>query len=341
MTEEAVLLHKQGALAEIRLNRPKALNALSLDMIRDMRTKLQDAFADPAIKSIWLGTTNERSFCAGGDVKALVENLIPVESEDERRRIGEIYFNEEYQLDLLIETSPKPIVVYGQGLIYGGGWGLFAGANLRLASANAQLCMPETQIGFFADVGAAAYLQKNDWKAGTFLALTGLAISADEALALDYLDGIIPPDYAETLKQQLIDGIDVTELAIDASPDASELITDWNNVLALLPDDATLSDWVSIIERESAPVFLRAVSSMATGSPWSTAFTWHYFQRCRALSRDVVLQGEAAVGSRFCLEPDFLEGVRSKLIDKSGEPTWRHTHVESVAIDELDRILNP
>ena len=339
MSDEFINFTKHGALAEICLNRPAALNALNLDMIRALKSYLAEAFADNTIKSIWLSTSSSRAFCAGGDVKGLVQQLSQIDSLEARSELGARYFTEEYELDLMIEQSVKPIVCYAPGLIFGGGWGLFAGANLRLVSEHSQLCMPEIQIGFFPDVGAASFLQKNNWKLGTLLALTGMAISAEEAMALDYADDIISDDYAQTLKRQLSQGIEVTELAIDSNLALEPLLAQWKSVQSLLPDDASLTDWVAIIHREPHALFKRAEASMATGSPWSAAFTWHYFRKMRTSDRRQVLLGESLISAKFCQEADFIGGVTSKLIAKNNQPQWRHPQLESVAIDEIKRVL--
>ncbi|MDX1344240.1 MAG: enoyl-CoA hydratase/isomerase family protein, partial [Reinekea sp.] len=176
MTTQTIKTSHTDSLLIIQLDRPAALNALNLDMLKQLKTILVDAFADDQVNSIWLESSTEKAFCAGGDVKALVQDIDQHALAIERSAIGKTYFSLEYGIDLLIEQSPKPIVAYAQGITFGGGWGLFAGANLRLAGPGARFSMPEIQIGFYPDVGAANFLQKTDWKIGTFVGLSGVVL---------------------------------------------------------------------------------------------------------------------------------------------------------------------
>ncbi len=342
MTTQTIKTSHTGSLLIIQLDRPAALNALNLDMLKQLKTILVDAFADDQVNSIWLESSTEKAFCAGGDVKALVQDIDQHALAIERSAIGKTYFSLEYGIDLLIEQSPKPIVVYAQGITFGGGWGLFAGANLRLAGPGARFSMPEIQIGFYPDVGAANFLQKTDWKIGTFVGLSGVVLSAKEAMALDYVDSLVTTDYADTLKQQLAEGIDVIELDIDsAEPGIDDIHDHWHEAMALLPDDAALNDWINIAEQhpEFEP-FMRAEQNWQTGSPWSVAFTWHYFQRLRHASRAKALELDTKVGAFFCTHDDFYEGVHAKLIDKNRSPNWLYPHVESVPLDDILKAID-
>lgn len=342
MTTQFLKTKTTGVLRIIQLDRPKALNALGLELMIELRNELTNAFADESIKTIWLESTQSKAFCAGGDVKALAIELDTVELGIEKTALGRKYFELEYGLDLLIEQSPKPIVVFAEGITFGGGWGLFAGGNVRLCTDSATFAMPENQIGFYPDVGAAFFLQRPDWKQGTFLGLGGFPITANEALALDYVDDVISVDYAEVLKAQLSEGIDAVELDIQTSnTQLADIRLQWRNALKLLPEDASLSDWVTIIEdhADEFECFQRAKQNWMTGSAWSLAVTWHYFRRMRDADRAAVLAQDLNIGANFCAEPEFYEGVHAKLIDKQRAPQWQYPHVESVPIDDIIRVL--
>jgi enoyl-CoA hydratase/carnithine racemase len=334
---------KVGSLFTIQLNRPSALNALGVDMLNELRVSLLDAFADSDIKTIWLESSFDKAFSAGGDVKALAIELDSVSLEIEKSAIAQKYFELEYGIDLLIENSPKPIVAFAQGIVFGGGWGLYAGANLRLCDASASFCMPENQIGFFPDVGAAEFLQKNNWRQGTFIAVSGIRLTALDAMALDYVDDIVPEDYAEILKIQLADGLHMSELDIESVPTKiNPIVNEWQAAIASLPEEGTLGDWINIIEQgASFQPFADASKNWLTASSWSLAFTWEYFRVHRDSNRQRVLESDTRVGARLCSHPEFYEGVHAKLIEKTGTPKWLYSHVESVPVTEINKIIGP
>ncbi|TCS41907.1 enoyl-CoA hydratase/isomerase family protein [Reinekea marinisedimentorum] len=337
--ESLVQVQKNGHLCTIQIDRPKALNALSYDLITQLKLALENAFEDSAIKHIWLESTSEKAFCAGGDVKALAIELQNTPQAD-RQEQAYTYFEHEFDLDLLIEQSPKPVVAFSQGFTFGGGWGLFAGANLKLCSQQASFAMPEVLIGYYPDVGAAAYLQADYWKAGTFVGMSSITLSATEAMALSYVDDIITEEYAQILKRQLMEGIDVTELDIESSAESvNETHKAWMSAMELLPDDASLTDWINVVEdNQQISPFSRAKKVWDAGSAWSVAFIWEYMKDMRGKSRDDILQIDKVAASNLACQPDFMEGIDAKLIDKSRAPEWQYPQVESVPLAEIQKI---
>jgi len=335
-------IEQNGSLRIIRLDRPKALNALSFDMLVALKESLIDALAEESVKTIWIESASPKAFCAGGDVKELVLKLESLSLPIEKNSLGKNYFSLEYSVDLLIEQSPKPIVAYSCGFTFGGGWGLYAGANLRLASEMASFSMPEVQIGFYPDVGAAQFLQHNDKKTGTFVAISGVTLTATEAMALDYVDDIITDDYAQTLKQLLADGLDIPDLDIESiTAPVDECYRQWMDALNKLPDQGTLTDWMAIIaDNPQIEPFARASQSWLTASSWSIAFSWQYFQLHQSSSRAAVLSADEKVGSYFCSLAEFTEGVSSKLINKGQTASWLYPHVESVPQQAINEALN-
>jgi len=338
---QQVKINKVGSLFAIQLDRPAVLNALSFEMLLELKTHLIHAFTDVDVKTIWLESTQQKAFCVGGDVKALALEIDSFALDIEKSTLGLKYFELEYGVDLLIENSPKPIVAFSQGMTFGGGWGLFAGANLRLCDANASFSMPENQIGFFPDVGAAAFLQKNQRKLGAFLGISGIRLSAYDAIALGFVDKIISSNYAQILKSQLSKGLNVSELDIECELENIDgIYAQWQEGIALLPEDSALIDWLSIVERNvNFEPFVKAKKCWLTASPWSIAFTWEYFRMHRDSSRQQVLEKDSQVGAYFCTHPEFYEGVHTKLIHKTGTPKWMYSHVESVPMDAINKAI--
>lgn len=338
--EPLVQTEQRGALAIVRLNRPRALNALNLPLIEALTEALQAVFADPAVVTVWLESTSEKAFCAGGDVKALAAALAEAEP-DEQRRLGHRYFAAEYRLDALIEHSPKPIVAYGRGLVMGGGWGLLAGADWRLVDASSRFAMPELQIGLFPDVGAAHYLQAPGWRAGTFVAISGVHLSMLDALALGYADAQVDAESVATLQAALAEGRRVGELPVPAPPDElADCRDQWQGALTAL-GEPNLAAWMEQIRASDFAPFQAAAVQWQTASALSIAHTWYHCKRLRNASRVEALQADLTVGSNACAEREFLEGVRALLIDKDKTPVWLYPSVESVPFSLIERFYRP
>ncbi len=334
-------IEQQGALRVISLHRPQALNALDLRLIQALDAALTDAFTDDAVASIWLQSTQARAFCAGGDVKALYQAAFN-QPADVQRAEALRYFAAEYQLDAKIEHSPKPIVTWGRGLVMGGGWGLFAGGNLKLVDADARFAMPELQIGLFPAVGAAHFLQKPDWRAGTLIGCSGIHLTADDVVALGYADLCADEVIVTGLKRWLAKGSNLADLKV-IEPDTDSVLRcreDWQTALDTLPEPS-LSDWMAQVTRSEFEPFKQAARQWESGSALSVALTWHHFRRLRGASRVEALNQDLMVGAHAVAEREFLEGVRALLVDKDKSPAWLYPSVISVPINLIDRFYRP
>jgi len=335
-----LIVEQHGAVRRLRMNRPAALNALNLDLIEALAAAIEEALDDDRVTTLWLESTSERSFCAGGDVKALAQVLRDA-SADEQRRTGHRYFLAEYRLDALIAHCPKPIVAWGQGLVMGGGWGLLAGADLRLVTVDARFAMPEIQIGLFPDVGAAHFLQQPDWRLGTFLGISGVHISGREAVALGYADAVMTPDTVEPLFNVLAEGQPLEEWQRpEPDADTQSLATAWNEALDSLPAPV-LADWIDHINQYDFKAFNEAAEQWQRGSALSMALTWHHFKRLRQASRVEALEMDLIVGAQACSEREFLEGVRALLIDKDKSPVWLYPNTTAVPFTMIERFYRP
>ncbi|MHA7879477.1 MAG: enoyl-CoA hydratase/isomerase family protein [Saccharospirillum sp.] len=344
MTENSdspvLISERQGALQILRLNRPRALNALNLELIQALRQSVEQALSDDAITAIWLESTESKAFCAGGDIKAVAAALAE-KNADEQRREGYRYFLAEYQLDALLANCPKPLVVWAPGLIMGGGWGLFAGANLRLVDVTSQLAMPELAIGLFPDVGAAHFLQQPDWRLGTFLGISGARVTAREAVALGYADALVEDtDKVIELKHHLATGGALADWAPTQLEGKADIQESWAAALDSLPEPR-LSDWMQHIQHHDFGPFVQAKAHWQTGSMLSVALTWHHFRKLRQVSRVEALEHDLIVGAHACSEREFAEGVRALLIDKDRNPQWLYPSVESVPFNLIERFYRP
>lgn len=339
-TSPVLICERRGALQLLRLNRPRALNALNLELIEALRSAVEQAIKDDSITTLWLESTEQKAFCAGGDIKAVAAALAN-KTPDQQRQEGYRYFLAEYQLDALLANCPKPLVVWAPGLIMGGGWGLFAGGHKRLLSPTSLMAMPELAIGLFPDVGAAHFLQHPDWRLGTLMGISGIRLGAPEAVALGYADALIENDATiEALKSQLADGQPLTDWQAPELKQQASIQNAWNTALDSLPE-ANLTDWMAHIRQQDFAPFQQAADHWKTGSMLSVALTWHHFRKLRHANRVDVLEQDLIVGAHACSEREFAEGVRALLIDKDKNPQWLYPTIESVPFNLIERFYRP
>src|SRR3954463_14006377 len=195
--EGDLIARREGAAGIIRLNRPKAINAVTLEMFRDI-DKALDAFeADPQVAVILLEGAGERGLCAGGDIRALWE------SSKVRGDLGKILWREEYILNARIKKFPKPYVAFMDGIVMGGGVGLSAHASHRVVTEKTKLAMPEVGLGFFPDVGGTWLLAHAPGEIGTYFGLTGTTMNGPDAIYAGFADAVVPSGKLPALREAL------------------------------------------------------------------------------------------------------------------------------------------
>uniref|UniRef100_UPI0025DC88D4 3-hydroxyisobutyryl-CoA hydrolase n=1 Tax=uncultured Aureimonas sp. TaxID=1604662 RepID=UPI0025DC88D4 len=210
--QETVVTGREGGAGVIRLNRPKALNALDLGMIRAMRRALDAFLDDPAVALVLLEGTGDRAFCAGGDIRAVVASGRAADG------VAESFWREEYELLSRLANARKPIVALADGIVMGGGAGLVMHLRHRVATERVRFAMPEVGIGFLPDVGATYVLPRLPKAFGRYLALTGEAVDAGDAVAAGLFDYCVPSNRLAELRRQL------TELTPGTSRDAVDAL---------------------------------------------------------------------------------------------------------------------
>lgn len=320
------------------LNSEKSLNALSLTMIRLLDAQLRAWAADPAIACVVLHGAGEKAFCAGGDVRSLYDAM--------RRHPASLpnpdnlpFFAEEYRLDHFIHHYPKPFLVWGSGIVMGGGLGLFAGASHRVVTETSRVAMPEITIGLFPDVGGSWFLPRVPGKAGLFLALTGASINGHDLLRAQLADHFLRAADRDALfaalssvewaGESLQDRQLLGELLDSYSAQASELLPaskleQHATLIETLCSGNTLAAVVGAITGYAGEdAWLRkAGAALKAGSPTTAALVWALFQRGSSLSLAEVFRLELGVALHCCANGDFEEGVRALLIDKDNAPHW-------------------
>ncbi|AOY88401.1 enoyl-CoA hydratase [Marinobacter salinus] len=339
-----------GALIAVaRLNTPKALNSLSLEMIRLLTPQLKRWAEDDLIRAVWLEAEGDKAFCAGGDIVALYRSM----TEPQGASVGEAFFSEEYELDYLIHTFPKPVVCWGHGIVMGGGMGIMEGASHRVVTEGSKLAMPEITIGLYPDVAAGWFLNKTPGRTGLFLGLTGARLNAADALFTGLADRFIKHELKagviESLKQRDWKGQDAHAMvssvlrqyeqqsadALPESPvrthfDEINRVTDADSLEAVVSQLRELSGgdgWVA-----------KATKSLAAASPTSLALVWKHLHGCVHDSLKEVLDKELVLSQKCLSKGEFAEGIRALLIDKDQQPRWRYAslaEMESAWIDDF------
>lgn len=345
-----VLFERKGPIAIATLNNPKALNALSLDMIKLLHPQLVAWQQDASVKAIWLQGAGDKAFCAGGDVVGLYHSINQT-APQQRNTQAEAFFEHEYRLDYLIHRFDKPIVCWGNGIVMGGGIGLMAGCSHRLVTPDSRLAMPEITIGLYPDVGGSRFLSRMPGDVGLFLGLTGASINATDAHYVGLADHVVASSSRDTLLQALHnlpwtdddrfnDGLVSRlmrshSLPLDAWPD--DVIRKHYDVINSLCDADDLPDVVERICRYPGDDawLQRAATTLAAGSPLSAWLVWLAQMKAQQLSLAEVFQMEWVLSMQCVYHADLKEGVRALLVDKDKSPRFTHASVKDVTETEL------
>lgn len=339
-----------------RLNMPKALNALSLEMIRRLLPKLQAWAEDEGIKAVWLESEGDKAFCAGGDIVALYRSMTEPRADTSKPGEGDVFFAAEYELDYLIHTYPKPVVCWGHGIVMGGGLGIMAGASHRVVTEGSKLAMPEVSIGLYPDVGAGWFLNRAPGRTGLFLGLTGTRMNAADALFVGLADRFIQherkADVIAALHDQpwqQTDGSAVVNRvlrqfeqqsaeAIPASPVRNHL----DDINRIMDADSLGQVVANLKEAAGGEGWLAKVTApVASASPTALAIVWRHLRTSRHDGLKTVFDKELTL-SRQCLKKgEFAEGIRALLIDKDQQPRWRYASLEELEPAWIDEFFRP
>jgi enoyl-CoA hydratase len=336
-----VIAEVRGSAGLVTLNRPKALNALSLDMIRALTAALLAWRDDPRIERVGVrGMGREGpfgTFCAGGDIRFFHQAVL---AGDPRL---EDFFTEEYRLDHLIHRYPKPCIALMDGVTMGGGMGLGQGAALRVVTEHSRLAMPETNIGLFPDVGGGWFLARCPGAAGEWLALTGQMIDGADALAVRLADAVLPSAELPRVWESLGDG-DAFEAVreslrdaprhgarTDAAWIAGQARNDIDRVFAL----PTMGDIIAALESDSSAWATDTAAMLRKRSPLMLHVTLEHLRRARHMTLAADLRMERdMVRQCFRLRPgaasETFEGIRALAVDKDHAPKWNPARIEDV-----------
>lgn len=325
MTAQATIdTSRDGRVGRILLNRPDALNALDLPMIRACTGILRTWRDDPHVHAVVVEGAGDRAFCAGGDIRALRDLLLAGD-----RAAVDRFFTEEYALNLMIATFPKPYVALIDGICMGGGIGLSVHAPYRVATERAAFAMPETAIGFFPDIGATYLLPRLPGELGTFLGLTGLRVTGADAVHAGLATHFVPRARLADLSSALArDGAGAMAAFSEKLP-AFSLAEHRVAIDATFRAD-TVGEIVASLEAEGGAWAGTALQALRRVSPAALHWTLRALRNGRDLTLSEALDAEFRLTRTTMAHPDFAEGVRAMIVDKDRKPAWRPARIEDV-----------
>lgn len=329
--------HVHGNVAEIVLDRPKALNALDSSMIRDMYAALTRWRDDDAITAVLVTSASERAFCAGGDIKSVRQSAL-----DRDHNAVHAFFETEYQLNALIANYPKPYVALIDGHAMGGGLGISVHGSVRVVTEKAALAMPETAIGFFPDIGASYFLPRLTGATGMYLGLTGARASAADAVFSGLATHFVPSDKLGALADDLRAASSAADVDAVLSRHTTEApASDLEDQLAEIDrvfGSGTITDMVARLtgDDEWTKQTREALTTLAPSSLWITA---ELVRRGADLSLRQCLDLELALGAEVTRNADFIEGVRAVLVDKDRNPSWNPPSIDDIDAEAIEALF--
>jgi enoyl-CoA hydratase len=340
MSDPEITCEKIGHCGVITLNRPKSLNALTLNMVRGMARALDQWESDCEVACVLIRASGDRAFCAGADIRALYELGCAGLYADQL-----VFWREEYALNRRIKLYPKPYVALIDGIVMGGGAGVSVHGSHRVAGDKFSFAMPEVGIGFFPDVGATYFLPRLVGKVGVYLALTGARLASGDAVAFGLASAYAPSVRHAALAERLINGEDVAAaIAAESAPPPSSALIGQRHFIDGCFKAATLPAILEEIDDAGyggSEFALATYATIRAKSPTSLAIALRQMQIGAKLDFDEAMRSEFRIVSRVAKGHDFYEGVRATIIDKDNRPLWNPAEIEMIKPQDIDPYFAP
>ena len=320
MTSE-IQFERTGNLGRIILDRPKALNALTLDQVHAMHPQLDEWAKDDGVAVVVIEGAGEKAFCAGGDIKLLYEACKSGDLD-----FAAAFYGDEYRLNRRIKTMPKPYVALIDGIVMGGGVGVSVHGKFRVATERTLFAMPETGIGFFPDVGGSYFLPHLPGHIGLYLGLSGARLGPADTLHVGVATHYVESDSLPALREALSEARDEVEveavLAGFASDPGPASLDAKRDLIDRCFGKDSLAQVLAALEAESDPWAAEALATIAKKSPHLVAVSFEMICRGRHLIFDDCMRMEFRLAMALAPAHDFIEGVRALLIDRDNRPQW-------------------
>ncbi|MCB9991314.1 MAG: enoyl-CoA hydratase/isomerase family protein [Rhodospirillales bacterium] len=335
-----LVVQQDGPVVQVTMNRPGALNALSLEMIRMFAAGLKSWEEDDSVKAVIITGAGDRAFCAGGDVKATYRTGMSYRRGDIDPSVITLFYGEEYLVNRQLFHFKKPLFAFMDGITMGGGFGIAGPCAYRIASEKTVFAMPETIIGFFPDVGCAHYLNQCPDGIGLYLGLTGNRLGAADMLACGLATHFVPSAGMYGCQERLIAALKNGSEAIEdvlmpchIVPDEKPLLDRHKDMIRQCFEGQDSVEAVIAALQESGDDWAAAqAEALLTRSPTSLKVTLEHLRRATDMDFDAITAQDYILAGHFMRGHDFYEGVRAQLIDKDRQPQW--------VPDSLDKVDN-
>ena len=333
---EEILFSRRGGLGRILLNRPKALNTLTLGMCEVLLTQLQAWKSDPEVKAVLISGAGEKAFCAGGDVVRLYEDHKAGGS------LAREFWRTEYRCNAAIKHFGKPYVALMDGFVMGGGVGVSVHGSHRVVTERTTFAMPETFIGLFPDVGGSYFLPRLPGATGMYLGLTGYRLKGPDCVALGIARALVPHDRLETLEAALSDADDVgAAITHFAEPAKDAPILRDRAAIDRHFNHGSIEAICGSLESDAGDWAAAQLVALRKYSPLALKITFRQIRNGANLSFDDCMRMEWRLASRFAQGHDFYEGVRALLVDKDNAPRWRPATLAAASEAEVESYFAP
>ncbi len=335
---DEVLFERRGRAGLITLNRPKALNALTLGMVDAMDAQLRAWRTDGAVELVLVRGAGERAFCAGGDIRALYDS----------GRAGTPYvidfYAREYRLNRLIKRYPKPYIALINGIVMGGGVGVSIHGSARVCGEGTMFAMPETGIGLFPDVGGTHFLPRCPGETGLYLALTGARLDVTDSAYVGVATHVVPVAQHEALAASLCDDRLPFKRVLSHYAVKSETKSKIEGLRAAIDRHFavnSVAEIVSSLKRDGSLFADQTLKTLETKSPTSLRVTFAQIREGAKLGFEDCMRLEFRLTNRFMRGHDFYEGVRAVIIEKDNAPKWCPADLAGVSDSDVARYFAP
>jgi enoyl-CoA hydratase len=338
MSEEAeILFEDRGCAGLVTLNRPKALNALTLAMIRELHARLIEWTGDPKIRRVVLRGAGGKAFCAGGDIRQLREWGLA------RDPNALAFYREEYRLNAYIKRYPKPYVALIDGIVMGGGAGISVHGSHRVCTERTMFAMPETGIGFFPDVGATYFLPRLPGSLGTYLAMTGTRLNEPDLIACGLATSAVASESISRLTDDLAESAELEAILPRHARGGSEAaLARVTPAIDRCFGAGSVREIVARLEQEAeSELAAKALQDLRTKCPISIHIALRQMQLGAAADIEECMRIEYRIVNRVLESADFYEGVRAAIVDKDNRPRWSHPDLGAVTPEEVNRYFDP
>jgi len=338
MTTEDLIVRREGAAGFLTLNRPKALHALNQPMVRAMIDALLAWRDDPEVHAVIIDHSEGRGFCAGGDIAVLRNSAL-----NDGGASGRQFFNEEYQLNHLLMVYPKPVIAFMDGIVMGGGVGIALPARFHVATENTRFAMPESGIGLFPDVGGGWHLSRLQGRMGQFLALTGARLDGAECLWAGLATHYLAAESLAEAKARIVHGHEPGQVlaALAVAPPAARIEANAAQIARHFASDR-YEDILASLEADDGEWAAKERATLETKCPMTCKVALRQLREslsCADFAANMAM--EYRLGARLLVRPDFAEGVRAVIIDKTNDPKWDPATPEGVTDAMLDTVFAP